>query len=109
MPEPSQASGTFTVLWADQVAGLQALGRDGSRHDVAPADAALLVNLGDLMARLTDDRWLSTPHRVRPPIVRGTVKRRRSAAFFHDGRTPGRGMNHQASAVSATADGERDG
>ena len=77
--------GIVTVLWADQVAGLQVLGLDQRWHDVAPADGALLVNLGDLMARLTNDRWLSTLHRVKPPIVDGTIKRRRSAAFFHDG------------------------
>ncbi|SFT88909.1 Isopenicillin N synthase [Geodermatophilus amargosae] len=77
--------GIVTVLWADQVAGLQVLGRDGGWHDVMPADGALLINLGDLMARWTNDRWMSTLHRVKPPIVDGTIQRRRSAAFFHDG------------------------
>jgi isopenicillin N synthase-like dioxygenase len=28
---------------------------------------------------------MSTLHRVKPPIVDGTIQRRRSAAFFHDG------------------------
>ena len=77
--------GIVTVLWADQVAGLQVLGRDRRWHDVLPADGALLVNLGDLMARWTNERWMSTLHRVKPPIVDGTIQRRRSAAFFHDG------------------------
>ncbi|MDN4175691.1 2-oxoglutarate and iron-dependent oxygenase domain-containing protein [Nocardioides sp. SOB77] len=77
--------GIVTVLWADQVAGLQVLGRDGGWHDVVPADGALLINLGDLMARWTNERWMSTLHRVKPPIVDGRVERRRSAAFFHDG------------------------
>jgi len=77
--------GIVTVLWADQVAGLQVLGRDGGWHDVQPADGALLINLGDLMARWTNDRWTSTLHRVKPPIVDGRIQRRRSAAFFHDG------------------------
>lgn len=77
--------GIVTVLWADQVAGLQVLGSDQRWHDVAPTDGALLVNLGDLTARMTNDRWMSTLHRVRPPVVDGTIKRRRSAAFFHDG------------------------
>ena len=77
--------GIVTVLWADQVAGLQVLGSDHRWHDVSPVDGALLVNLGDLTARLTNDRWLSTLHRVKPPIVDGTIRRRRSAAFFHDG------------------------
>jgi isopenicillin N synthase-like dioxygenase len=73
------------VLWADDVPGLQVLGRDGSWHDVSPAPGALLVNLGDLAARLTNDVWMSTLHRVKPPIVDGTIMRRRSVAYFHDG------------------------
>ncbi|MFD3702110.1 isopenicillin N synthase family dioxygenase [Nocardia sp. NPDC058658] len=77
--------GFVTVLWADRVPGLQVLGGDHRWHDVVPAPGALLVNLGDMAARLTNDRWLSTLHRVQPPIVDGTIQRRRSAAFFHDG------------------------
>ncbi|MGY1743850.1 MULTISPECIES: isopenicillin N synthase family dioxygenase [unclassified Blastococcus] len=77
--------GIVTVLWADQVPGLQVLGGDGVWHDVQPADGALLVNLGDLTGRWTNDRWLSTLHRVKPPVVDGTIRRRRSAAFFCDG------------------------
>ncbi|WP_344740669.1 isopenicillin N synthase family dioxygenase [Microlunatus spumicola] len=77
--------GLVTVLWADQVAGLQVLGREGGWHDVSPVDGALLVNLGDLTAHLTNDRWMSTLHRVKPPVVDGRILRRRSAAYFHDG------------------------
>jgi len=82
--------GLVTVLWADQVAGLQVLGRPSAGqqsgwHDVTPVDGALLVNLGDLTARLTNDRWSSTLHRVKPPVVDGRILRRRSAAYFHDG------------------------
>lgn len=77
--------GIVTVLWADQVKGLQVLGSDGSWNDVSPADDALLINLGDVTGRWTNDRWMSTLHRVKPPIVDGTIERRRSAAYFHDG------------------------
>lgn len=77
--------GIVTVLWADQVAGLQVLAADGSWNDVMPADGALLVNLGDITARWTNENYLSTLHRVKPPIVDGAIRRRRSAAFFHDG------------------------
>ena len=75
--------GIVTLLWADQVKGLQVL-HDGSWHDVSPADGALLINLGDLTTRLTNEQWLSTLHRVKPPIVNGTIERRRSAAYFFD-------------------------
>jgi isopenicillin N synthase-like dioxygenase len=77
--------GIVTVLWADQVRGLQVLGADGSWNDVNPADNALLINLGDLTARWTNEQWQSTLHRVKPPIVDGTIERRRSVAYFHDG------------------------
>jgi isopenicillin N synthase-like dioxygenase len=77
--------GIVTVLWADRVAGLQVLGADRAWHDVMPEPGALLVNLGDLTARWTNERWLSTLHRVKPPVVDGRIERRRSAAFFHDG------------------------
>lgn len=77
--------GIVTVLWADSVPGLQVLGPDGVWHDVQPVDGALLVNVGDLTARWTNDRWLSTLHRVKPPVVDGVIRRRRSAAYFHDG------------------------
>jgi isopenicillin N synthase-like dioxygenase len=77
--------GIVTVLWADRVAGLQVLGGDGIWHDVSPRPGALLVNLGDLTARITDDHWMSTLHRVKPPVVDGRIQRRRSVAYFHDG------------------------
>ena len=77
--------GIVTVLWADQAPGLQVLGPDGVWHDVRPAEGALLINLGDLTARWTNEQWLSTMHRVVPPVVDGRVTRRRSAAYFHDG------------------------
>jgi isopenicillin N synthase-like dioxygenase len=77
--------GIVTLLWADDVKGLQVLGADGGWHDVSPLPGALLINFGDLMARWTNERWRSTLHRVKPPIVDGTIRRRRSAAFFLDG------------------------
>ena len=77
--------GIVTLLWADDVKGLQVLAADGTWHDVSPLPGALLINFGDLMARWTNERWRSTLHRVKPPIVDGTIRRRRSAAFFLDG------------------------
>jgi isopenicillin N synthase-like dioxygenase len=77
--------GVVTLLWADQVRGLQVLGKDNGWHDVSPADNALLVNLGDVMGRWTNDKWMSTLHRVKPPIIDGMIERRRSVAYFHSG------------------------
>ncbi|MFT3714836.1 MAG: 2-oxoglutarate and iron-dependent oxygenase domain-containing protein [Gordonia sp. (in: high G+C Gram-positive bacteria)] len=76
----------LTVLWADRVPGLQVLDGEGRWHDVMPDDGALLVNLGDTLSRWTNETWLSTLHRVAPPVVDGTIVRRRSAAFFFEGR-----------------------
>jgi isopenicillin N synthase-like dioxygenase len=75
--------GVVTVLWADRTPGLQILGHDGAWHDVAPESGALLVNIGDLTAEWTNDRWRSTLHRV-VPLVGGGPTRRRSTAFFFD-------------------------
>ncbi len=76
--------GVLTVLLADPVPGLQIL-RDGAWVDVSPQPGAFLVNIGDLLAEWTNDRWRSTLHRVVPPPseVVGPF-RRRSVAFFHE-------------------------
>lgn len=77
--------GVVTVLWADETPGLEVLAGDGRWHHVEPEPGAFLVNLGDLTARWTNDRWLSTLHRVTPPPSSvGAIARRRSAAFFLD-------------------------
>ncbi|HEY7627321.1 MAG TPA: 2-oxoglutarate and iron-dependent oxygenase domain-containing protein [Ilumatobacteraceae bacterium] len=78
--------GIVTVLYAEPVGGLQIVGPGGDWIDVMPAADALVINLGDLTAQWTNDRWRSTVHRVVPPAVAGgeTIVRR-SAAFFLDG------------------------
>ena len=76
--------GTCTILLADPVPGLQIIGPDGAWHDVLPEPGTLLVNLGDLLAEWTNDRWHSTVHRVVPPTDRQGPARRRSIAFFHE-------------------------
>jgi isopenicillin N synthase-like dioxygenase len=77
--------GIVTVLWADRVPGLEIHGADGAWHPVMPADGALLVNLGDAIARWTNEEWISTLHRVVAPRLNGALVPRRSAAYFHDG------------------------
>lgn len=83
---PHTDYGILTVLHADQVPGLQIVAPDGRWQDVQPDPGAFLVNLGDLTAEWTNDRWRSTLHRVvPPPDVAGGPARRRSVALFHDG------------------------
>lgn len=72
--------GTLTILLADPVVGgLQLEGVDGVWHDVETVPGSFVVNLGDAMARWTNDRWRSTMHRVQVP-----TSRRQSIAFFHN-------------------------
>ena len=78
--------GIVTVLYADRVPGLEIVAPDGSWRAVVPEPGAFLVNLGDLTAEWTNDRWRSTVHRVvPPPRAQSGPARRRSVAFFHDG------------------------
>ncbi len=74
--------GVLTVLLADDVAGLQ-VRTHGAWHDVAIPDGSLIVNIGDMLATWTNDRWRSTLHRVVPPPVgsSGSVRRRSVAQF----------------------------
>jgi len=72
--------GTLTILLADPlVGGLQLEGADGTWHDVDAVPGSFVVNLGDALARWTNDRWRSTMHRVQVP-----TSRRQSIAFFHN-------------------------
>lgn len=75
--------GSLTILLADPVAGLQIRDEAGNFHDVLPPDGGFLVNLGDLLAEWTNDRWRSTIHRVVPPPPDADGEfRRRSIAWF---------------------------
>jgi isopenicillin N synthase-like dioxygenase len=75
--------GSLTILLADPVPGLQIRDGDGIFHDVTPEPGAFLVNLGDLLAEWTNDRWRSTVHRVVPPSADEPGQaRRRSVAWF---------------------------
>ncbi len=76
--------GVCTLLLADPVPGLQIVGPDGAWHDVLPEPGTFLVNLGDLLAEWTNDRWRSTVHRVVPPLGIDGPARRRSIAYFHE-------------------------
>jgi isopenicillin N synthase-like dioxygenase len=74
--------GSITVLLADRVPGLQLRDDAGDWHDVLPPEDGFLVNIGDLLAEWTNDRWRSTMHRVVPPPPGDGPVRRRSIAWF---------------------------
>jgi len=72
------------LLTENRPGGLQVMGPDESWHDIAPLPGAFIVNIGDLMARWTNDCWRSTLHRVvNPPIDSGEAARRLSIVYFH--------------------------
>ncbi|MDF1732002.1 MAG: 2-oxoglutarate and iron-dependent oxygenase domain-containing protein [Minwuia sp.] len=76
--------GSLTLLLrSETVGGLQVQGDDGDWHDVPDIPGTLVVNIGDMMARWTNDQWRSTLHRVaNPPTVDGTQPARQSMAYF---------------------------
>lgn len=76
--------GSLTILSAENDPGGLEIFTRGSWHAVpALADEAFIINIGDLMARWTNDRWVSTLHRVVSPPGQTTSTRRLSIAFFH--------------------------
>jgi len=75
--------GTLTILWSPDSRGLQAKSRQGEWIDVVSPIDNFIINVGDLMMNWTNDKWVSTLHRVVPhPDTLG--KRRMSIPFFHN-------------------------
>ena len=56
--------GLLTLLQQDSVGGLQILNRDGWL-DVPPLADSLVCNVGDMLERLTNGRYLSALHRAK--------------------------------------------
>lgn len=77
--------GSLTILLPQAGSkGLQIERPDGSWLDVPPIPGAFVINIGDLMARWTNDRWVSTVHRVvNPDNPEDARARRQSFAYFH--------------------------
>jgi isopenicillin N synthase-like dioxygenase len=76
--------GLLTILNGENVpGGLQVKTRSGAWIDVATDPATFVVNIGDLLMRWTNDRWVSNVHRVATPPSNACGARRLSMAFFH--------------------------
>ena len=90
-PEPGQLRtgahtdfGSLTILCPTAgPGGLQVHMEDGSWREVQPLEGTLIINIGDMMARWTNDRWRSTLHRVvNPTDAEAGMSRRQSIAYF---------------------------
>jgi isopenicillin N synthase-like dioxygenase len=77
--------GNFTILNGENApGGLQVLTRGGDWVDVETEPSSFVVNIGDLLMRWTNDRWVSNTHRVvNPPDAVAARAQRLSIAFFH--------------------------
>lgn len=78
--------GSLTILRTeDKPGGLQVLNASGAWVDVPIAPDSYIVNIGELMARWSNERWKATLHRVvNPSLEQATASRRLSLVFFHN-------------------------
>ncbi|KAK7269131.1 hypothetical protein RIF29_21847 [Crotalaria pallida] len=84
-PEPDKTMGItehsdpdfFTILLQDHIGGLQVLYQN-QWVDIKPVDGALVINLGDLIQLISNDKFKSAKHRV----LANTVGPRISVACF---------------------------
>ena len=76
--------GSLTILAVDDAPGGLEVDLPGvGWQAVAPPPQCLVVNIGDMMARWTNDRWRSTLHRVvNPPAAARHGSRRQSITYF---------------------------
>ena len=91
-PVPAGASGVragahedinvITLLLGAEEAGLQLKDADGDWLDIAPPPGALVVNIGDMLQRLTNHVLPSTTHRVVNPAPERRGFARYSTPFF---------------------------
>jgi len=78
--------GSITILKSDPtVPGLELKLATGSWVKAPLVNDAFIVNIGDMLARWTNDRWVSTLHRVvQSSNSKSDAIRRQSMAYFHN-------------------------
>jgi len=81
---PHEDINAITLLLGAEEAGLEILGRDGTWMAINPPPGAVVVNIGDMLARLANDVLPSTTHRVvNPTPERHGVARYSMPYFLH--------------------------
>lgn len=72
----------ITLLLGAEEAGLELLGKDGNWINASPPEGAMVINVGDMLERLTNHVLPSTIHRVRNPNAERAAFSRYSMPFF---------------------------
>lgn len=72
----------ITLLLGAEEAGLELLGKDGTWISASPPEGAMVINVGDMLERLTNHVLPSTIHRVRNPNPERARYSRYSMPFF---------------------------
>ena len=73
---------TITLLLGAEEAGLELLTAENEWKAVAPPEGALVINIGDMLERLTNGKLRSTTHRVVNPKGEAAYRARYSMPFF---------------------------
>ncbi|MFK8039698.1 MAG: isopenicillin N synthase family dioxygenase [Crocinitomicaceae bacterium] len=72
----------ITLLMGGSADGLEAQTLSGEWIPVSPQNDEIVINIGDMLARLTNNRFRSTQHRVISPKIESWQTPRFSAPFF---------------------------
>ena len=91
--------GLLTILWQDDVGGLQVKTREGW-VEAPPVRGSFVCNIGDMLDRLTGGLYCSTPHRV---VLNTSGRDRLSMPFFFDPHFEARVRPIEGLAASAAA------